>query len=405
MAGLPVLDPNGDAVGRVRDVTASRPPSGSPPRVLGLLIELPHRKRIFVPIGRMTSIDADAVVLTSGTVSLQRFSQRPGEQLVLGEMLDRRVTIRESGAAAVVVDLAMEQDRLRNWLLTRVAARELSPSRISRRRGQLHQLAWDELDGLTSAASPQGAEHLLSVLATMRPTDAASRLLDMPHKRQREVAAALDDDRLADILEEMPDEHQVQLLTTLAEDRAADVLGAMDPDDAADLLAELPEPEKERLLALMEPDEADPVRRLMTYADDTAGGLMTSEPVILAPDATVAEALARVRNRELSPALASQVYVCRPPTQTPTGRYLGVVHIQRLLREPPGGLVSGVLDDDLTPLAPDAPLSAVTRMLAAYNMVAAPVVDDADRLVGAVTVDDILDALLPDDWREREDHG
>ncbi|HWB65709.1 MAG TPA: CBS domain-containing protein, partial [Mycobacteriales bacterium] len=129
--------------------------------------------------------------------------------------------------------------------------------------------------------------------------------------------------------------------------------------------------------------------------------MMTSEPVILPPDATVAEALARVRDPELSPALAAQVYVCRPPTETPTGKYVGIAHIQRLLREPPSALVSGVVDTQPDPLGPDCSLAEVTAHLATYNMVAVPVVDDADHLLGAVTVDDVLDHLLPRDWRER----
>jgi Mg/Co/Ni transporter MgtE len=178
----------------------------------------------------------------------------------------------------------------------------------------------------------------------------------------------------------------------------------MDPDDAADLLAELSNVDRNRLLELMEPDEAEPVRQLLKYSEDTAGGMMTSEPVILSPDATVAEALARVREPELTPSLASQVYVCRPPSATPTGRYLGLAHIQRLLREPPSSLVSGILDD-LEPLRPEAPLAEVTRYFATYNLVAAPVVDDKGRLVGAVSVDDVLDHLLPDDWRERARRG
>ena len=159
--------------------------------------------------------------------------------------------------------------------------------------------------------------------------------------------------------------------------------------------------EQERLLALMEPDEADPVRRLLTYEEGTAGGMMTTEPVILPPDATVAEALARVRDPELTPALAAQVYVCRPPTETPTGKYLGIAHIQRLLREPPSTLVSGMVDSDIGPLGPDVLLHEVTSYLATYNLVAVPIVDDADHLLGAVTVDDVLDHLLPEDWRER----
>jgi Mg/Co/Ni transporter MgtE len=152
----------------------------------------------------------------------------------------------------------------------------------------------------------------------------------------------------------------------------------------------------------MEPDEAAPLRRLLTYSDDTAGGMMTTEPVILPPDATVAEALARVRQPELSPALAAQVYVCRPPMETPTGRFIGIAHIQRLLREPPSELVSGVVDTSIEPLHADVPLAAITHHLATYNMVAAPVVDEDDHLLGAVTVDDVLDHLLPEDWRHRD---
>ena len=179
----------------------------------------------------------------------------------------------------------------------------------------------------------------------------------------------------------------------------------MDPDDAADLLAELPNVDRNRLLELMEPDEAEPVRQLLQYSEDTAGGMMTSEPVILPPDATIAEALARVREPELTPALASQVYVCRPPTATPTGRYLGLAHIQRLLREPPSSAWSAACSTTSSRCGPDTPLAEVTRYFATYNLVAAPVVDAQGHLVGAVSVDDVLDHLLPEDWRERARRG
>ncbi len=133
----------------------------------------------------------------------------------------------------------------------------------------------------------------------------------------------------------MPEDEQVQLMSGLADERAADVLEAMAPDDAADLLGEMQPADAAELLDLMEPDEAEPVRQLLAYSDDTAGGLMTSEPVILGPGTTVAEALARIRHPDLHPSLAAQVYVVRPPYETPTGRYLGTAHFQRLLREPP----------------------------------------------------------------------
>jgi Mg/Co/Ni transporter MgtE len=126
---------------------------------------------------------------------------------------------------------------------------------------------------------------------------------------------------------------------------------------------------------------------------------MTPEPVILAPDTTVADALARVRDPDLTPALASLVFVVRPPTATPTGRYLGCVHLQRLLREPPAALVSGIVDADLPTLTPEQTLAGVTRYFAAYNLVCGPVIDEQGHLLGAVTVDDVLDHLLPHDWR------
>jgi Mg/Co/Ni transporter MgtE len=133
---------------------------------------------------------------------------------------------------------------------------------------------------------------------------------------------------------------------------------------------------------------------------------MTPEPVILPPNATVAEALARIRNADLTPALAAQVFVVRPPYETPTGRYLGTAHFQRMLREPPSALISAVVDTDLDPLTPDCPLADVTRHLASYNLVAVPIVDSEQRLLGAVSVDDVLDHVLPAGWRDtRRQHG
>jgi CBS domain-containing protein len=397
-----VFDPNGDRVGKVRDVVVALRVGTAAPRVLGLVMEVVARRRIFVPMGRVTAVDPGAVMLSSGTINLKRFEQRAGETLVLGELLDRRVTMLENARNATVVDAGMEQTRTGDWVLSKLAVQE--PGRLGRRRGQLHQVDWDEVSGLALPEGGQGAETLIATYRDLNPADLAHALQELPIKRRHEVAEALDDERLADVLGELPEAEQITILGTLDESRAADVLEEMDPDDAADLLAELSNVDRNRLLELMEPDEAEPVRQLLKYSEDTAGGIMTSEPVILTPDATIAEALARVRAPELTPSLASQVYVCRPPAATPTGRYLGLAHIQRLLREPPSSLVSGVLDD-LDPLRPETPLGEVTRYFATYNLVAAPVVDEQGHLVGAVSVDDVLDHLLPEDWRDRMRRG
>jgi CBS domain-containing protein len=399
LAGIGVFDPSGDQLGKVRDAVTMLRVDRQPPRVLGLVIELQHRHRIFVPMGRVTRIEADAVVLTSGTVNMKRFERRSSEILVLGELVDRTVRVVENNRTVTIADAGMEQNRSGDWLISRLAVRSAG-ARIGRRRGQLFQVAWAELEGFRVSEAVQGTDALVATLSDLRPADVASALQDMPDKRRNEVAAALDDERLADVLQELPEDDQVDLLRSMTDARAADVLEAMDDDDAADLLGEMPAADQQRLLELMEPDEAAPVRRLLSYGDYTAGGLMTSEPVILLPDATVAEALAMVRNPELSPALAAQVFVVRPPQATPTGRFLGTAHIQRLLREPPSALVSGVCDKDPSALRPDTTIDGITRHLATYNLVAVPVVDEHDRLLGAVSVDDVLDHLLPEDWRD-----
>ncbi|MBN9171919.1 MAG: magnesium transporter, partial [Microbacterium sp.] len=188
----------------------------------------------------------------------------------------------------------------------------------------------------------------------------------------------------------------------LGEERAADILDAMEPDDAADLLGQLSEASREQLLELMEPEEADDVRALLQYGPDTAGGLMTPEPIVLSADATVAEALALIRRHELHPALAAAVFVTLPPYEAPTGRLLGTVHFQRMLRYPPQERLGAIIDDTLEPVPATASAAEVARLLASYNLVSLPVVDQAHRLVGAVSVDDVLDYLLPEDWRSHD---
>ena len=399
LAGLPVFDPQGDQVGKVRDVVVVLRAEVRQPRVVGLVIEVFGRRQIFAPMTRVTNIDSGQVI-TTGLLNMRRFELRTTETLVIGQMLDRKVRVKSTGVEGVVFDVAMEQARTRDWVLSRVAIQE--GSKGFRRRGQTHVVEWDDVDGLHRREAGQGATHLIASLADLKAADAANVIHALPAERRTEVVAAMDDERLADVLEELPEEDQVEILEHLSHERAADVLEEMSPDDAADLINDLPPETARHLLELMEPEEAEDVRRLMEYGEETAGGMMTPEPVILPPDATVAEALARVRNEELTPSLAALVYVCRPPMETPTGKLLGIAHIQRLLREPPSELVAGVLDTGINYLHADASLEDVAISLATYNLVAAPVVDDAGRLLGTVTVDDLLDHLLPEGWRDRK---
>ncbi len=406
LAGLAVFDPLGDQVGRVRDVVAVFRPGKVHARVVGLVVEVPGRRRVFVPMTRVTSMDSGQVI-TTGLVNMRRFEQRAPETLLLAELLDR--TVRLTGRAAdgdgelvTIEDVGIENGRRGEWRLTKLFVRRGRPARL-RRRGETLLVDVEDVENLGVIEQRQGAANLLAAFDELKAADLAEMIHELTPKRRLEVAAALDDERLADVLEELPEDDQVEILSELSGERAADVLEAMQPDDAADLLSELPDEQAEQLLRLMEPGEADDVRRLLAYEERTAGGMMTSEPVILPPEASIAEALAHVRRADLSPALAAAVYVCRPPLETPTGRYLGLVHIQRMLREPPHEPVGAVLDRDVEPLTTDASLQQITRHLATYNLVATPVVDAAGRLVGVVTVDDVLDHLLPEDWRESDD--
>ncbi len=406
LAGIAVFDPAGDQIGRVRDVVVALRPAPRAPRVLGLVVEVPPHRLVFLPITRVTNIDAGAVIF-DGRINMRRFQKRGSEILVIGELLDRTVELTSTGEKATVLDLAMEQSRTRDWFITKVAVRRTKPGAgartgltLRRRRGETLVADWEAISGLFAPEERQGADNLLAAFEQMRAPDLANVVHELSAKRRAEVAAALDDRRLADVLGELPEEDQVEILGKLDIDRAADVLEEMGPDDAADLLGELSSEQRERLLALMQPEEAAPLRRLLAYAERSAGGMMTTDPVIVSPDATVAEALAHIRNPDLNPALAAQVYVCRPPTETPTGRYLGTVHFQRLLREPPATLVSAICDTELDPLRPSLPLHDVAGYLATYNLVSVPIVDEGGHLLGTVTVDDVLDHLLPADWRE-----
>lgn len=302
LSGIAVFDPNGDQVGRVRDLVAMLRVGRRPPRLLGLVVELSTRRRIFLPMTRVTGIESGQVI-TTGVLNVRRFEQRPTERLVIGELLDRRVTLVETDEEVTVLDISIQQlPARRDWEIDRVFVRKgRTGSAFRRAKGETLTVEWSAVTGFSLEEHGQGAENLLATFEQLRPADLANVLHHLSPKRRAEVAAALDDDRLADVLEELPEDDQIEILGKLKEERAADVLEAMDPDDAADLLGELPEEDKERLLALMRPDDAADVRRLMAYEERTAGGLMTTEPIVLRPDATVADALARVRNPDLSP--------------------------------------------------------------------------------------------------------
>jgi len=394
--GLPMLDPNGEQVGKVKDVVIQNRSGHRSPKVKGLVVELFAHRRIFFPMDRVHSIDPNQVIV-SGLVNTRSFEAREREVLVAATLFDRTVQRVAATAAETIFDVAIQRTRARDWELAEVALRQVA--RRPFQRPHVTIVDWSEVPDFIELAAPRDAEQQAMRLSELKAADVARELHDMDPLLRANVVKAMDDDRLAEALEELPEDEQVDVIASLDTERAADVLEEMDPDDAADLIAELEPGMAENILARMEPEDARDVRTLLGYGAATAGGLMNPEPVILGVDATVADALAQMRQEEVTPAMAALAFVCRTPLDTPTGRYLGAVHIQRLLREAPSALVAGLIDPDIAPLTPQSNIAQVSRYFATYDMVCAPVVNADRRLLGAVTVDDVLDHILPSDWR------
>jgi CBS domain-containing protein len=387
LVGLALLDAEGATIGRIDDVVLGPAAKEEPPQVLAFVASV-QRRRIFVNAGRVGEVDGGGVRLRSGTIDLRRFDLRHGELLARENLFDTVV----DGERVVDVGLVARTDRRNSWEVATVA---LGGGRLRRRSRRI--VPWQEVRVLFDAG-PVASQ--VAALRRLHPSEIANAMRKGSAEERSALAEALDVEELANVMEELPEEEQVDILESLDLDRAADVLEEMEPDDAADLLAELPEAEQSRLLEAMEPEEADPLRRLLLYAEDTAGGLMTPEPVIVTADTPVATVLARLREPELTPALAAQVFVTRRPTATPTGRLLGVVGFQRLLREAPGLEVGRCVEEGWDySIDPSLPTIDVAEKLAQYDLLALPVCDEEGRLLGAVTVDDVLDRTLPPGWR------
>ena len=401
LAGCGVFDPAGDRVGKVIDVLVAYRKSGSP-KATGMLVEISGRRKVFVPIARVTSISAGQVI-TTGLIDLRRFAQSGQELRVIAQLLGRKVRLLDGTGSANIEDLAIEQGKNKDWTVSELFLRRPKTSASPFARGATVFASWEQISEDHEGDENQTATQLIATYSELRPADLASALLDLPDDRMLEVAEELDDERLADVLEELPEEEQIDIIAELDDERAAEVLDLMEPDDAADLMANLPEERSEAILDLMDEEEAEDIRMLMQFDEFTAGGLMTTEPIICAADATVAEAMALIRKKDVSPVLAASVFVTLPPYETATGRYLGTVHFQKMLRYPPHERLSVLLDVELEPVKADTHISVIHRTFANYNLVALPVVDDEHRLIGVVTVDDVLDHLLPDDWRTEEE--
>jgi predicted transcriptional regulator len=388
---LPLLDAGGAAIGRIQDLVAVPGRPGTPPRIVGFVAES-QRRRIFVNANRVAELGSEGARLRSWDVDLSPFKSRPGEVLIGADVIDSKVgdeTVSDVGLRPV------NDGRSRGWDVAKV---RLARRNVLRRRPSYRLVDVDEVPGLFAPVNEMAAE--AARLRDMHPSEVAAVVRALPLAQRRQLAEAMDDDRLADVLEELPEAEQVRLLEGLDLERLIGVLDEMEFDDLADLLGEMPGEQRLRILEAMDHDDADVVRRLLSYEKATAGGMMTPEVIVLGPTASVADALAQIRQPDWVVSIAAQVFVCQPPFKPPTGRLLGTAHVQRLLRETPSLELRHCVSDDPV-VSPDATDRAVAELLASYDMLAVAVCDEAGHLLGAVTVDDVLDRQLGVGWRQR----
>ena len=388
---LPLLDAAGATIGRIEDIVLVPSRAGVPPRVIGF-VATSQRRRIFVNSSRFSTIDGEGAKLRSWDVDLHPFKAKAGELLVGKNVLDQK--IGDETISDVALRLGTD-GRSSFWELAKVRLSRRSPLR---RRPSYRLVDWDEVPSLFAGSAPMAAE--AASMRDMHPSDVAAVVRTLPMAQRRQLAEAMDDERLADLLEELPEAEQLRIIENLDLDRLISVLDEMEYDDLADLLAEMPGEQRTKILDAMDEDDAAVMRHLLSFEEGTAGGLMTPDIIILGPTATVAEALAQIRDPDWLVSIAAQVFVCQPPYRPPTGRYLGIVHFQRLLREPPSTELGSCLEQEPT-ITPEIPDLEVAEKLASYNMLAIGVTDTAGRLLGAITVDDVLDRTLPIGWRQR----
>jgi CBS domain-containing protein len=390
---LPLLDAGGAPIGRLEDIVVIPGHPTQAPRVLGFVASS-QRRRIFVNAGRIGSLDGDGARLRSWDVDLNPFKSRPGELLIARDLIDKRV------GDETVSDVALRPagDGKQTWW--EVAKVRLAKRTALRRRPSYRLLDHDQLPVLfaTAAGGEMAAE--AARLRDMHPSDVATVVRALPLTQRKQLAESMDDERLADLLEELPEAEQLRIIDGLDLERLIGVLEEMEYDDLADLLVEMPGEQRTRILDAMDVEDADVMRRLLSYDEGTAGSLMTPEIIVLGPTATVAEALAEIRDPDWLVSIAAQVFVVQPPFKPPTGQYLGVVHFQRLLREAPSMELGRCLEQEPT-ITPDLSEREVAERIASYNMLSVGVTDDAGHLLGAITVDDVLDRTLPTGWRQR----
>jgi len=403
--GRPVLDANGEPIGKVADLIVAV--GDRYPPVTGLVV-LTDRRRIFLPWTSVDHLDTSGARLRTQVIDIGKFQQRPNEILLRADLMDKQIVDIDGRKVVRVNDLRLDEiegklhlvavDVGAAGLLRRLGVERgwRTIARNLKRGVPERYIDWEDVDPVETSIASIKLRVPHAGLAELHPADLATIIDQLAPKDRAGVLAALDDEAAADVFEEMEPETQVEVLEDLDPARAADILEEMSPDDAADLVADLSDETREELLALMERDEAEELGELLAYPEDTAGGMMTTEFVAVPASLTCAQAIDRLR--ELEPDAETIYYVYVTDDED---RLVGVLSLRDLIVAQPDTSVAEVMIPEPVTVGVLADEDEVAEVVAHYNLLAVPVVDASSHLVGIVTVDDAMDAIVPAAWRKR----
>jgi CBS domain-containing protein len=402
VTGSPLRDADGERLGKVRDVIVRLGGVGYPP-ITGFLVTVAGRTS-YLGVERVSDIGPDGVVLRKAKLDLRRFDRRPEEVLLGRDVLDRQL-INVQGARLVranEIELALIAG---SWRVVGVdtgprgGLRRLLPKPLGARIGTGEFLDWAGVEPFVGHVPTVRLRVPHPKLAKLHPAQIAD-LVEAASRREGEeiIQAVGEDDREleADVYEELDDQHQREFLENRPDEQVAEILARMAPDDAADILGELDEGRREPLLTLLPVSHRVKVRALLGYDPAEAGGLMSPDFVLLRDTTPAGDALDSIRRSPIAPELLTAVFV-----SAPDGTLQGSIPVTALLRAEPGQRLEGLVKHESPCLRTDASFEELARLMADYNLTAIPVIDEHERMVGVITVDDVLEAMLPRGWRRR----
>jgi CBS domain-containing protein len=401
----PLLDRTGERLGRVEDLIVRLADGGYPP-VTGLKARIGGRE-LFVPVDmvQVDSLPTGAVRLSRQTLSLGRFERRVGEVLLGQDVLGRKLVNVEAEPPRLVTAHEIELARPDGWWRVvgvdssqHAQLRRLLPRRMRGMVGDRPFLDWSDMEPFVGHVPTARLRFSHRKLANLHPAEIADLVEAASHEEGEELIEAIGQDREleADVFEELDEHHQLEFIRERPDSQVASVIARMAADDAADLVAEIDQERRARVLALLPAAQREQIESLLDYNPATAGGLMSPDYICLPEEGTVAQALERVRDSDLSPAALTTIYL-----HADGERLSGSTSVIALLRAPPHARLAEVAEQEPVCVHTDADLPEVARTMTDYNLMALPVVDDEQHVVGVITVDDVLELTLPPNWRKR----